>query len=175
MGNGLGLAIHFSFMVGTTYMQAPNSWANGVFVGTPSQFNLLGTVGNVFELFDISMHEGTVAPPFVLTPFAQEQLACYRYYWRWNGGTVVRFALCYADTTTSAHIVTPVPVPMRASPTMFINGMTVQGVPCTLSGVNWARDNLIHFSVNGSGFPVGAMQFYGSATITPVISFTARL
>ena len=35
----------------------------------------MGTVGNVFELFDVCLTEGTVAPPFEVPDYASELAA----------------------------------------------------------------------------------------------------
>ena len=40
----------------------------------------MGTVGNVFELFDVSLTEGSVAPPFQVPDYASELALCQRYY-----------------------------------------------------------------------------------------------
>ena len=41
-----------------------------MFYATANQFNFMGTINNVFELFDVSLTEGTVAPPFQLPDYA---------------------------------------------------------------------------------------------------------
>lgn len=48
--------------------------------GISGQFNFLGTSGNVFELFDVGLYEGSVAPAFQLPDFERELQACQRYW-----------------------------------------------------------------------------------------------
>jgi hypothetical protein len=51
-----------------------------VTLAATGQANLLATNGAVFELFDVSLTEGTVVPPFVVPDYASELAACQRYY-----------------------------------------------------------------------------------------------
>jgi hypothetical protein len=45
-----------------------------------TQFNLIGTNGNVFELFDVGVYEGTTAPAFQLPDLVSELQLCRRYW-----------------------------------------------------------------------------------------------
>ncbi|UPJ65222.1 hypothetical protein [Bradyrhizobium sp. 191] len=78
--NTLGMYLSFTLMVGTTYQQAAGTWHAASGYGTSNQFNLMGTLGNVFELFDVGLYEGSVAPPFQLPDFEKELDACQRYW-----------------------------------------------------------------------------------------------
>lgn len=80
--NGNGLQIVWTLMSGSTFQQAAGAWAAGNTPGTVNQFNLLGTNGNVFELFDVSLTEGTSAPAFVVPDYPNELVLCQRYYER---------------------------------------------------------------------------------------------
>lgn len=79
-GNVGSMVVHWGLMAGTTYQQAAGSWGTVNAVGSSNQFNFMGTAGNVFELFDVGMYEGTVAPPFVVPDYATEFTACRRYW-----------------------------------------------------------------------------------------------
>ena len=86
-----------------------------VYLATAGQFNLLATVGNVFELFDVSLTEGTVAPAFQVPDYASE-LALTQRYWRKD--------LVVLDSTSStgaviAQSLNYIPV-MRATPTVSV-------------------------------------------------------
>jgi hypothetical protein len=50
-----------------------------IYVGNPGG-NIFATNGNILELFDVSLTEGNVAPPFVVPDYASELIACKRYY-----------------------------------------------------------------------------------------------
>ena len=78
--NTLGIRVSWALMVGSTFQTAAGAWAAGNFMGSPNQFNFMGTAGNVFELFDVSLTEGTVAPPFQVPDYASELALCQRYF-----------------------------------------------------------------------------------------------
>ena len=81
--NTQGLYVSWSLMCGANYRTVSGVWTavggNGS-IGTANQFNFMGTNGNVFELFDVSLTEGTVAPPFQVPDYASELALCQRYY-----------------------------------------------------------------------------------------------
>jgi hypothetical protein len=60
--------------------QAAGAWGTVNAFGSSNQFNFMGTIGNVFELFDVGLYEGTYAPTFKVPDYASELLACYRHY-----------------------------------------------------------------------------------------------
>lgn len=93
---GTGFIVRFGLMAGTTYQQAAGSWGTVNAVSHPAQFNFMGTLSNVFELFDVGLYEGTVAPAFAIPDFATELWACKRYFRRFlpSGAAI-------AQTTTT--------------------------------------------------------------------------
>jgi hypothetical protein len=78
--NGVGVEIVFSLMCGSTFQQAAGAWGTGNALGSANQFNFMGTVSNVFELFDVGLYEGSAAPAFQVPDFAAEQQRCQRYW-----------------------------------------------------------------------------------------------
>jgi hypothetical protein len=85
-------------------------------VGSPNQFNFLGTVGNVFELFDVGLYQGNVAPAFEVPDYASELQKCLRYFESGiaNGPTNSDVAF---STGVAATIFFPFYVRKRAVPT----------------------------------------------------------
>lgn len=79
-GNGIGLNVRWGLMAGTTFQQAAGSWSTGNPFGSPSQFNLMGTVSNVFELFDVGLYVGSVAPAFQVPDYCTQLALCMRYW-----------------------------------------------------------------------------------------------
>ena len=59
----IGLSVRWGLMAGATFQQAAGSWGTTNAVGSPNQFNFMASTSNVFELFDVSLTEGSVAPP----------------------------------------------------------------------------------------------------------------
>lgn len=78
--NGTGLEIRWGLMAGSNSQQSSGSWGTTNAYGSSSQFNFMGTNGNVFELFDVGLYEGTVAPDFVVPDYRKEIELCQVYY-----------------------------------------------------------------------------------------------
>jgi hypothetical protein len=83
--NTKGFELRWGLMVGSTWQQAAGSWGTVNAVGSANQFNFMGTAGNVFELFDVGLYEGTVAPAFQVPDYASELALCQRYYQKFIG------------------------------------------------------------------------------------------
>jgi len=100
--NTQGLGILWQLLCGSTWQTAtPNIWQAAAFNATANQFNFMGTVGNTFELFDVSLTEGTVAPPFQVPDYPSELALCQRYYEKLGTGQI---GMGQCATTTSAVI-----------------------------------------------------------------------
>lgn len=78
--NNIGIRVWFGLMVGSNFTSAANAWGAGNIFGSSAQFNLMGTNGNVFELFDVSLTEGSVAPAFQVPDYGSELAQCQRYW-----------------------------------------------------------------------------------------------
>jgi hypothetical protein len=78
----IGLILLWGLMAGTSRAITAGSWqtVSATVTGSPNQFNWMGTNGNVFELFDVGVFAGTVAPAYVAPDFASEVVACQRYF-----------------------------------------------------------------------------------------------
>jgi hypothetical protein len=115
---GIGLELTFNLMVGTTFQTTANTWAAGSFTGTSNQFNFMGTLSNVFELFDVGVYEGTVAPSFQVPDYPTELRQCMRYYWKDSNPTIQ--AEGWSQTSGNAVLQEKYwfPVPMRIAPTV---------------------------------------------------------
>jgi hypothetical protein len=93
-----------------------DNWSTGNFLATSSQFNFMGTVGNVFELFDVGMYEGTTAPEFIVPDYIETLERCKRY---WEIG---QEELHYFGVTLGTLYMTyQFMVEKRASPTITFN------------------------------------------------------
>jgi len=108
-----GMLISWGLMVGGTYQTPAGSWVASNFMASSNQFNFMGTLSNIFDLFDVSLTEGTVAPPFQVPDYAQELAACQRYFEIMTG--MIGTGHCVAATT--ALIVSRF-MSKRASPTI---------------------------------------------------------
>jgi hypothetical protein len=114
---GTGLNIRWGLMAGSTWQQAANAWGTTNAIGSSNQFNFLGTNGNVFELFDVGLYEGSVAPAFTVPDYPSELLACQRYYWRnLTGGDDFFGAPRTGSSADNVEVFFP--ASMRAYPTL---------------------------------------------------------
>jgi hypothetical protein len=142
--NGIGLNIFWALMTGSTYAKAAGAWGTdaSTIVGSVNQFNLFGTNGNVFQLFDVGLYEGSAAPTFQVPDFTSELSLCKRY-WQKIGGTVVNDAICggYAGSAGGALAgMYTFPVEMRSTPAVtfvgtwgYSNGSAILPTPGTRS------------------------------------------
>jgi len=119
--NTPGLDIRWFLMGGTNFQTATlNTWQGVSAFCSTNQSNIMAVNGNVFELFDVSLTEGTVAPPFVVPDYASEMMACQRYFWKNAFGNFVANGMAYA--ATGGQVAGTFLVQMRATPTMTVTG-----------------------------------------------------
>ena len=118
--NTIGMYVQWGLMAGSNWQQAAGSWGAGAsIIGSSNQFNFMGTNGNVFELFDVGLYEGNVAPPFMVPDYPGELALCRRYYTQ-----LTNEPLGMANTVYSTSVFR-YPVAMRAAPTVAIGTFTV--------------------------------------------------
>jgi hypothetical protein len=83
--NTLSFILRLCFGTGSTFQTTADAWQTGVYFGTSSTTNGIGTVSSVFELFDVGMYADPdstgIAPPFVLPNYDEDLRACQRYYY----------------------------------------------------------------------------------------------
>lgn len=121
--NGVGLEVRWGLMAGSTYQQAAGSWGTTNAVGSSNQFNFMGTNGNVFELFDVGLYEGSAAPAFKVPDFQLALLESQRYYYKIGGinGNYPLLQGYNSSGATSSHSI-PHPVRMRTAPSGSVAG-----------------------------------------------------
>lgn len=137
--NTTGGFIYWCLMVGTTYAQAPSVWTSTpTIIGSTNQFNFMATVGNVFDLFDVWMGDGTAAPPYVVPDYPSELQLCLRY-WEKTYHNIAGSQ----DNASNNHITWFFKVTKRAVPTFTAAaGSLTTGVYATeIDGVNVYKSN----------------------------------
>jgi hypothetical protein len=164
--NTVGLYLGWSFMTGTNFQTTAGVWTAGSFMSSSNQFNLMGTNGNVFELFDVSLTEGSVAPPFQVPDYASELAACQRYYCKsfaiaTNPGNAVEgtnaIGVAYATTAILSQRIF-FPSRMRVTPTLaFFQPASVTGSPGMWSWFNgtaatYAQASTVTNTINDAGY-----------------------
>lgn len=101
---------------------APGSWGvpGGFF--TNAQTNFFGTNGNIFELFDVGLYQGSSAPSFLVPDYPSELAACQRYYCKIIAGMTLNTNGSPATTSHTAYF----PVQMRTAPSGTVDTGAVQ-------------------------------------------------
>ena len=135
--NTLSMDISWCLMVGTNLQAPVNAWSAGNFLGTASQFNFMGTANNVFELFDVSLTVGTVAPPCQVQHGDYVMRECQRYWQDHNP--------YLADDSVLLESFL-LPVAMRAAPTAAF--VSVNYSNCT--GLTLHNSSPTHFSASAT-------------------------
>lgn len=130
-----GLIVNWTLMAGTTFQATAGTWAAGNLLATADQYNFMGTVNNVFELFDVSLTVGSTAPEYQVADYAEALRACLRYYWLPTSGFSQLLWMGQAYTTSAAFIQVQYPVTMRATPTLEISAAADFGLT-SASGAN---------------------------------------
>jgi hypothetical protein len=143
--------------------------------------NVFATNGNIFELFDVGLYEGNVAPPFMVSDYASELALCLRYYNKLfpANGSFVMNAFTYNATLALGVITYP---RMRAAPTVTISNVADYGVapaggliPLTAFSATPALDRArIDCSV-ASGLVSTQGCVLQATTANATMSFNARL
>ena len=118
--NGIGIEIVWTLMAGINHHVAAGIWLNSGSFATANQFNWLGTNTNVFDLFDVSLNEGSVAPPFVVPDYASELSLCQRYWYRLQTAIVSGYSTAGGGHYTSYEH----PCSMRIAPAVTYSGQS---------------------------------------------------
>jgi hypothetical protein len=142
------MRLRWTLMIGTTYVQTAGAWGTtSSAFASPNQTNMFATNGNVFELFDVGLYEGSTAPAFKLQTYQDDFLECLRYFLfeTYDGG---EFWLHPIDLTSPYRRGNyRFRVPMRVAPTLTITAITngtFSGAPvggaATINGCNITGD-----------------------------------
>jgi hypothetical protein len=184
--NTAGFMLFWSLMAGSNSQGTVGSWNSVVSnsLASPNQTNFAATNGNVFELFDVGLYEGSVAPPFSLRYYSEDLHDCMRYFQVSNptnpkGIGIGMISMSTLSTTFGVGNWT-FPVPMRTTPlyTYWNNG-TQNAARITATGVQIA---LTSASPIGGGCRYGIGGIVQSGTTFTVgsgvdydMQFNARL
>lgn len=166
--NGGGLYLTFSLSMGSTYQTTGGSWQAGSFQATSNQFNFMGTNGNVFELFDVGLYEGTGAPAFKVPDYQTELSVCQRY-WQKSYDYALAPASnnsngALANSTVATALYTFVgmarfPTRMRVAPSVTLYSPVTGSTSSPIRFANAGTDNSGAAQIIGeTGFEVQVMN-----------------
>jgi hypothetical protein len=170
--NSVGLYVSWGLMGGTTFQTTPSTWAAGNYWATSNQFNFMGTLSNVFELFDVSLTEGTVAPTYQVPDYASEILLCKRYYQKYGGETQYDAAIAvYAPSVTPTNAPLMYFTEMRVAPTPVFVGTWLYTNGSAISHAIKSKTTIL-FTITVSG--VGYANYYNNVAGTSYMALNAR-
>ena len=111
--NGTGMYVFFGLGMGSTYSGTAGAWVAGNYLTVTGATSVVGTNGATFYITGVQLEVGSTATAFEWRPYGMELALCQRYYQQ------VGFATAIGDaTTTSARIICPLFVPLRAQPSI---------------------------------------------------------
>ena len=112
-----GLKIHFAAAVGSNLQTAAGSWTAGSYLGTSNQVNNLDNTSNWFRIANVKLEVGSEATDFGSESQTEALLKCMRYYLDFPPGHD-SWAYGNIQSSTLAYVSVPIPVPMRATPSL---------------------------------------------------------
>jgi hypothetical protein len=176
------LVINWSLMCASNLAVAPGVWGGGAALGSTNQFNVFGTAGAVFELFDVGLYEGAVAPAFQVPDFTTELILCQRYYHKLAAvGAYTGFGTGVALAATNGSFYIKYATRMRAAPAMTYGGslmmvagsgnFVISSIVATYAGLDSMAAQF-----GTTGLTLGAaLNLMSNNDATAFIAFNARL
>ena len=120
--NGCGMYLLFSLGTGSSFQGTANTWASSNVLAPTGATSVVGTNGATFYITGVQLEPGTSATPFERRSYGVEDLLCKRYAYRIDSATAsdgyLRYHLVECLSTTAAQGVIPLPVQMRATPSL---------------------------------------------------------
>jgi len=119
--NGVGVQVLFSLGTGSTFSGTAGAWAGSNLISATGATSVVGTNGATFYITGVQLEKGSTATSFDYRPYGTELALCQRYFYRMAGsGTAYTpaFAVGYMRSTTIFNAYIPLPVTMRAAPTL---------------------------------------------------------
>ncbi len=183
--NGIGILITWGLGVGSTYSGAAGSWGSGNW-GVTGATNIVATTGATFYITGVQLEVGSTATSFDYRPYGTELALCQRYYQQvtgasGNGYYGIGTGTVYISTT--ADILAPLPVTMRAIPTTSFSGTIylydASGNPALTSiSSTYGGQNNIYMQVVGSGGGLTTgrgVYLYTNNSTSSIFRFSAEL
>jgi len=164
--NGQGIQVQWNLGSGSTFSGTAGSWQAGNLIAPTGSVSVVGTSGATFYITGVQLEKGSTATSFDYRPYGTELLLCQRYCWVYRqggSGSLLTFASAYSTTNVQGS--RPLPVIMRAVPTLSFSGgfqvsdgsTTTNSSAVALTGSDSDATNL-HFWVGGFS---GLTQFRG--------------
>ena len=163
--NGIGVQINFSLGTGSTFSGTAGAWSGSTLFSATAATSVVGTSGATFYITGVQLEKGTVATPFERRPFGTEMALCQRYYQKLNALTANnnRIAFGLADSTSRVRTAIPLPVELRAAPTVSATTLALTPVGAVITSVSGVDGSCLTtispiFNVSGTPLTAGSVQ-----------------
>jgi hypothetical protein len=127
--NGIGIAVYFGLGVGSTKSGTAGSWSSNYYTSVTGATSVVGTSGATFYITGVQLEKGSTATSFDYRPYGTELALCQRYALKYNTDTILYayIGMAYAfNSTTIASVSLPLPVQMRAAPSVTSSTLMLQ-------------------------------------------------
>jgi hypothetical protein len=185
--NGIGANVWFDLGCGSSNIGTAGAWSGSSFYGATGDTKLISTLSATFYITGVQLEVGSTATSFDYRPYGTELALCQRYFQQITGasggsgyygigtGTVIN--------STTADILAPLPVTMRAVPTTSFSGTVylydASGNPAITSISNtYGGQTNIYMGITGSGGGLTAgrgVYAYTSNATSSIFRFSAEL
>lgn len=169
----------------------PNTWVAGSYRSVSGMTNGVGTVSNVFELFDVGFYRDpyntNIPPPFEPAEYAAEIVRAQRYIqFIGNDSLVTNYVpmFGYAISTTQGVLMYKLSPVMRVPPTLLsvtasqwnvLNNNTSAGVATALATSVSAKDVIVLLVTVASGLTSGGPIRLQANTTSARLQFNAQM
>jgi hypothetical protein len=174
VGNGVGIYLVFSYGMGSSNSTTANSFQNSSAISVTGSASIMGTLGATFYITGVQLEKGSTATSFDYRPYGTELALCQRYYFKSTNNNLAytQWAIGRAFSTTNGTANIPLPVPMRAKPTLGyttpVSGNFDYSITA-LSEAGWGTgSNSYSIGCTGSFTSGGAFAFAGGNTTNTV-------
>jgi hypothetical protein len=122
-GTASALLVEFDLGSGSNANGVPFTWQAGNFFTAAANTKLVATNAATLDITNVQLEVGSAATPFEQRLYGQELALCQRYCYVAQSGLPfssinASFGTGFAQSTTQALIVIPIPVSLRANPTL---------------------------------------------------------
>jgi hypothetical protein len=159
-----GMYIGVALMTGSISQCPANTWQAGNFLSTVNQFNFWGTVGNVFELFDVGLYVGAAAPAFTVPDYARELAECMRYYFKDNSPAIGTESYSSSAGNAVMYFGYTFKVRMRIAPSITQPAYSIAN--CAAPVVQYLGDSSVLFNGTNQTAAGRYWALYSSGSLT---------
>jgi hypothetical protein len=139
--NGIGVYVRFGLGSGATYSGTSGAWQAGNLVQPTGTVSVVGTSGATLYITGLQFEKGSTATSFEFRSIGQELALCQRYFSVVSGFSGYGY---FAGGSASLITTVPLPVTMRAAPTVTIT--SVGSLTAGFAAVVYGTSGLTAFS-----------------------------